>query len=387
MNINSWFSALPLRGPKTRNLLTAATVRQIKSSASTAGRTRAGGVNTLYTKVMASAMFKKKYQRHKRSYGEAGVSLASDAEALLEEGIRTVPGPPHHALSLSKEERKRKFWRWCNMRAACRSDRSIKYVLVFMSIFSLTSMLLSFKVVGTLHGQVKNSPLRMEEGQCKPVPAERLDGLAYICNGKGCQIDLLCFSMSLMRLQSQYEGRIYVVTDRDDLFEGKACGNNAPEYEAIPFQNSSSTTRMHMKLTRAKLFDMIPDRNAKSLIYIDADILPVGCLHDFLAAEDPSSIGLFLDSWCPDCNTYLTALMYMKKTDKTSACLSEWSKEALREGGTAYHKVRIVLRRKTRTGRRIERSRKREREREPLFWFACLSSVLPLRRASLGSDT
>ena len=33
---------------------------------------------------MASAMFKKKYQRHKRSYGEAGVSLASDAEALLE---------------------------------------------------------------------------------------------------------------------------------------------------------------------------------------------------------------------------------------------------------------------------------------------------------------
>jgi len=335
---------------------------------------------------MASAMFKKKYQRHKRSYGEAGVS---DAEALLEEGDWTPPGPPHRALSLSKEERKRK---WCNLRAACRSDRSIKYVLVFMSIFSLTSMLLSFKVVGTLHGQVKNSPLRMEEGQCKPVPAERLDGLAYICNGKGCQIDLLCFSMSLMRLQSKYEGRIYVVTDRDDLFEGKACGNNALEYEAIPFQNSSSTTRMHMKLTRAKLFDMIPDRNAKSLIYIDADILPVGCLHDFLAAEDPSSIGLFLDSWCPDCNTYLTALMYMKKTDKTSACLSEWSKEALREGGTAYHKVRIVLRRKTRTGRRIERSRKRERERErererAFVWFACLSPVLSLRRASLGSDT
>ena len=342
-------------------------------------------------------MFKKKYQRHNRflavgSYGEAEVSLASDAEALLEEGDRTPPGPPHHALSLSKEERKRKWWRWCNMRASCQSDRSMKYVLVFMSIFSLTSMLLSFKVVGTLHGQVKNSPLRMEEGQCKPVPAERLDGLAYICNGKGCQIDLLCFSMSLMRLQSKYEGRIYVVTDRDDLFEGKACGNNAPEYEAIPFQNSSSTTRMHMKLTRAKLFDMIPDRNAKSLIYIDADILPVGCLHDFLAAEDPSSIGLFLDSWCPDCNTYLTALMYMKKTDKTSACLSEWSKEALREGGTAYHKVRIVLRRKIRTGRRIERSRKRERERErererAFVWFACLSSVLSLRRASLGSDT
>ena len=115
------------------------------------------------------------------------------------------------------------------MRTACRSDRSMKYVLVFMSIFSLTSMLLSFKVVGTLHGQVKNSPLRMEEGQCKPVPAERLDGLAYICNGKGCT------SSSIVGTEVDWDENLTVSAEQLNFSNCRGC------VEKVNSDNSEAT--------------------------------------------------------------------------------------------------------------------------------------------------
>ena len=147
-----------------------------------------------------------------------------------------------------------------------RALRAFAIGLVLIQLTSATCLLLS------LRSQLKVAPLRLATGQCEPVTTDHLDGMVYICTGEGCDSSLLCHSMSLMRLESNWQGPIYVISDRQDFISESACEGNRPKYSVVVAPETP--TMMHMKNLKCQLFDLIP-ANPTRLIYIDADILPV----------------------------------------------------------------------------------------------------------------
>lgn len=208
-------------------------------------------------------------------------------------------------------------------------DRELQAFVIGLTLLSTACLLLSMR------SQLKVSPLRLATGECQPVTRERLDGMVYICTGKGCDYSFLCHSINLLRFESNYQGSIYVVSDRQDFISESACDNNRPSYTVVVAPDTP--TMMHMKNFKRQLFDLIPG-NATSLIYIDADILPVGCLHDFLEHESPKDIGMFLDSWCKGCNKFLGGFVYMRSTDATRECLRDWIEESSSDDFKRYKK-------------------------------------------------
>ena len=147
--------------------------------------------------------------------------------------------------------------------------RALRAFAIGLSLISLTSatcLLLS------LQSQLKVAPLRLATGRCEPVTTDHLDGMVYICTGEGCDSSLLCHSMSLLRLESNWQGPIYVISDRQDFISESACEGNRPKYSVVVAPETP--TMMHMKNLKCQLFDLIP-ANPTRLIYIDADILPV----------------------------------------------------------------------------------------------------------------
>jgi hypothetical protein len=133
---------------------------------------------------------------------------------------------------------------------------------------------------------------------------------------------------------------MYVISDRQDFITETACDDNAPKYTTVVAPETP--TMMHMKNFKRQLFDLIPG-NKTRLIYIDADILPVGCLHDFLENESPKDIGMFEDSWCMHCNQFLGGFVYMHKTDKTEECLQDWVRESSSDDFKKYKKDQDAL--------------------------------------------
>mmetsp|Transcript_13047 Transcript_13047/g.36599 ORF Transcript_13047/g.36599 Transcript_13047/m.36599 type:complete len:365 (+) Transcript_13047:1688-2782(+) len=208
-------------------------------------------------------------------------------------------------------------------------DRELQTFVIGLTLLSTTCLLMSMR------SQLKVQPLRLASDQCEPVTQERLDGMVYICNGAGCDYSFLCHSINLLRFESNWQGPIYVISDRQDFISEAACENNRAKYEVIVAPETP--TMMHMKNFKRQLFDLVPN-NATRLIYIDADILPVGCLHDFLANENPKDIGMFLDSWCKGCNKFLGGFVYMTNTEATRRCLQEWIDESSSDDFKRYKK-------------------------------------------------
>lgn len=216
-----------------------------------------------------------------------------------------------------------------------RKDKGLQTFVVALSLLTTLCLLISIR------SHVAVYPLRLATDECKEAGEDLLDGMVYICNGKGCDSSFLCYSMSLLRFESNWQGPIYVISDRQDFIAGTACDQNRPRYSVVVAPETP--TMMHMKNFKRQLFDLIPAKNATSLIYIDADIVPVGCLHDFLAKEAPEDLGFFRDSWCAGCNQFLGGFVYMRKTEKTLECLREWIEESSKDDFKAYKKDQDAL--------------------------------------------
>jgi len=142
-----------------------------------------------------------------------------------------------------------------------RKDKGLQTFVVALSLLTTLCLLISIR------SHVAVYPLRLATDECKEAGEDLLDGMVYICNGKGCDSSFLCYSMSLLRFESNWQGPIYVISDRQDFISGTACDQNRPRYSVVVAPETP--TMMHMKNFKRQLFDLIPAKNATSLIYID----------------------------------------------------------------------------------------------------------------------
>ena len=215
----------------------------------------------------------------------------------------------------------------------------LRFKLLLAAVLALLSV---GAVVSSVRVALIAQPLKLSQDACPAVPDGNglLDGIVYICTGKGCDVSFLCMSLHLLRHASGWEGRIYIVTDRDEFLSGSACGGASANLNFTAVAAPETPTLMHMKNFKRQLFGLIEGGGhvASKLLYVDADILPVGCLSDFLHHESPDNLGMFLDSWCRECNHFLGGFLFMHKTSPTLACLDAWTAESSRDGFTKYVK-------------------------------------------------
>ena len=106
---------------------------------------------------------------------------------------------------------------------------------------------------------------------------------------------------------------------------------------------------MEMKNFKRKLFDIIPAApgeaaRPRALMYVDGDILPVGCMDKFLAdAEAVPSVAMFADTWCSGCNTYCGGFILMRDVPETTECFAAWDRELSRDNYALYSKDQDAL--------------------------------------------
>ena len=231
--------------------------------------------------------------------------------------------------------------RW---RRACADRR------VLVALFVLGAM--AFHVVSIIV-YVKKYPLRFRpcpETEPKASVESTLDGIVYICTDTreakkgGCDIPLLCSSLMLLRGTANWAGRIYVVTEMGDHIRD-ICPYS--DFIAVPTPKVDSL--MEMKNFKRKLFDIIPaapgePARPRALMYVDGDILPVGCMDKFLAdAEAVPSVAMFADTWCSGCNTYCGGFILMRDVPETTECFAAWDRELSRDNYALYSKDQDAL--------------------------------------------
>ena len=170
-----------------------------------------------------------------------------------------------------------------------------------------------------------------------------LDGIAFICTGiregHGCDLPLMCNSLSLLRFTGGWSGRVWVITDVES--ELRAICPTAP-FEAVQAPAVSSV--MEMKNFKRQLFEIIPG-SPKALLYMDSDILSVGCLDPFLAHVGAADMAMFHDVFCPlgGCNEFCGGFIYMRDTPGTRQCIADWDAELRRDGYRFYRKDQDAL--------------------------------------------
>ena len=179
-----------------------------------------------------------------------------------------------------------------------------------------------------------------------------LDGVVYVCaspptvsggstpQGPGCNIPLLCNSLHLLRQEGGWAGHVWVVTDVAAQVRG-LCP--MADFEAVEPPHEGLDSLMGVKNLKRQLFKILPGAPS-SLIYIDGDILPVGCLGAFLKALPGVALGFFGDTWCTDwyCKPFATAnfnrfnggMVFMRNTPAVAECLEDWGAE-IASGGYA----------------------------------------------------
>eukprot|EP00216_Chloropicon_sp_CCMP2111_P001057 CAMPEP_0198235914 /NCGR_PEP_ID=MMETSP1446-20131203/1808_1 /TAXON_ID=1461542 ORGANISM="Unidentified sp, Strain CCMP2111" /NCGR_SAMPLE_ID=MMETSP1446 /ASSEMBLY_ACC=CAM_ASM_001112 /LENGTH=274 /DNA_ID=CAMNT_0043917359 /DNA_START=221 /DNA_END=1042 /DNA_ORIENTATION=+ len=205
-------------------------------------------------------------------------------------------------------------------------------------------------VLFNIRNSLITRPLHLADTICKPPSENSLDGFVYICSGKGCDQSFLCYSIFLLRTVSMWKGPVYIVSDQQEFIHHTACSyhnplalrDDSPSFNYTTIPTPPAPTLMHMKNYKRQLFTLV-GRNATKLIYIDADILPVGCLGKFLDEEAPSELGMFHDSLCANCNKYLGGFIYMRREPETQQCLDAWSEEAARDDFSRYDKDQKAL--------------------------------------------
>ena len=100
---------------------------------------------------------------------------------------------------------------------------------------------------------------------------------------------------------------------------------------------------MEMKNFKRRLFEIVPGP-PRSLLFLDADILPVGCLDPFLRTlQSVESVGMFRDTWCKGCNVFCTGTVFMRDLPATRRCWRAWDRELSRENYGLYSKEQDAL--------------------------------------------
>jgi hypothetical protein len=85
--------------------------------------------------------------------------------------------------------------------------------------------------------------------------------------------------------------------------------------------------QMHMKNMKRNLLSILPGPPTAAL-YIDADVIPVGCVRSFLDAiaagpEGAPELAFFRDNYCLGCNVYNGGFVYQRDTPRTrQVCVS-----------------------------------------------------------------
>ena len=170
-----------------------------------------------------------------------------------------------------------------------------------------------------------------------------LDGIVFICTGiregHGCDLPLMCNSLSLLRFMGGWSGRVWVITDLE--MELRAICPTTP-FEAVEVPAVSSV--MAMKNFKRQLFEIVPG-SPKALLYMDSDVYSVGCLDPFLANVGASDMAMFHDVFCPfgGCNELCGGFIYMRDTPSTRQCISDWDAELQRDGYRFYLKDQDAL--------------------------------------------
>lgn len=170
-----------------------------------------------------------------------------------------------------------------------------------------------------------------------------LDGVVFICTGvregHGCDLPLMCDSLNLLRFSGGWGGQVWVITDVEA--ELRAICPTAP-FEGVQAPEVSSV--MEMKNFKRQLFEIIPGE-PKAVLYMDSDILSVGCLDPFLATVGAADMAMFHDVWCPSggCNEFCGGFIYMRDSPSTRRCIADWDAELRREGYGHYRKDQDAL--------------------------------------------
>ena len=170
-----------------------------------------------------------------------------------------------------------------------------------------------------------------------------LDGVAFICTGiregHGCNLPLMCDSLNLLRFSGGWEGQVWVITDVQAELRA-ICPTAA--FEAVEAPEVSSV--MEMKNFKRRLFEIIPGQ-PRAVLYIDSDILSVGCMDPFLATVGGADMAMFHDVYCPfgGCNEFCGGFIYMRDTPSTRQCIADWDAELRRDGYRFYRKDQDAL--------------------------------------------
>ncbi|KAK3287840.1 hypothetical protein CYMTET_4668 [Cymbomonas tetramitiformis] len=166
-----------------------------------------------------------------------------------------------------------------------------------------------------------------------------LEAVAYICTGSGCNLELLCTSVLALRVAAGWSGKVYVITDRS----ADVTGLCAVELDTVPVPPVEY--QMQMKNMKRQMFDILPGRPS-SVLYVDADIVPVGCLQRFLrniATQGIPELAFFHDNVCLGCNTFNGGFVYQRDTPATRKCLEAWTAESSSANFTRYVKDQDAL--------------------------------------------
>ena len=99
-----------------------------------------------------------------------------------------------------------------------------------------------------------------------------------------------------------------------------------------------------MKNFKRRLFEIIPGQ-PRAVLYIDSDILSVGCMDPFLATVGGADMAMFHDVYCPfgGCNEFCGGFIYMRDTPSTRQCIADWDAELRRDGYRFYRKDQDAL--------------------------------------------
>jgi hypothetical protein len=148
----------------------------------------------------------------------------------------------------------------------------------------------------------------------------------------GCDLPLMCDSLNLLRFSGGWEGQVWVITDGGA--ELRAICPTAV-FEAVAAPKVPSV--MQMKSVKRQLFEIIPG-HPRTLLYIDSDILCVGCLDPFLATVGGADMAMFHDVPCPfgGCSEFRGGFIYMRDSPSTRECIGDWDAELRRDGYRFY---------------------------------------------------
>ena len=239
----------------------------------------------------------------------------------------------------------------------------------------------------------------IQQQQSVPLNEERI-GVMYICWSKGCDLRMLCASVTSLRRAGGWQGQVFVLTDnvqqvdesRLSCFGEENRDRDATNRLYQTVQAPEAGHQMLMKDWKRQMFDLLPG-NLSTAIYVDVDNFVVGCFEDFLLhhmftheyfrdqipvisegstngdaavsrvvlddslgttnesdtsvtprdKQREGKIYMLPDNVCIGCNAFNGGFMVVKKGSLSNACLQEWLEETAKDDHRMYVKDQVAL--------------------------------------------